>query len=130
MILRAVALCVIALTIAACTQTMSDTDVPALSSGGRFDLEKADILTESIGLVYGTDPQPDWYPAFEHLTVKLGGARVYTTLTEADAALAETMCRDIASITYDDDAEPIGVTDVYIFGVENVDLADCGVVLL
>lgn len=100
--------------------------VPSVPAG-YTDAEQTAILAESIELVYGSDPQPEWYPAFIELVVEDRWAYVATTLTDADAALVETMCRDIAAITFDDNAEPIGVTDVLIGGAGNVDLFDCDV---
>lgn len=122
-------LAVIALALAGCSapaateQAPEDTPTP-----GRYtDAEQADILAESIEIVHGTDPQPAWYGSFIDLTVEDRWAYVSTSLTEADADLADSMCRDIAAITYDDNAEPIGVTDVLIYGAGNVDLVDCDV---
>jgi hypothetical protein len=38
------------------------------------------------------------------------------------------MCRDIATVVYDDEAEPIGVTDVLIYAARSIPLTDCDVV--
>jgi hypothetical protein len=126
---RATALCAIAIVVTACTTVVSDTPPPTATSGKYTDAAQAEILTESIELVYGTDPQPDWYPAFIDLRVEDRWAYVRTTLSETDVALADGMCANIAAATFDDDAEPIGVTDVLIFGTGNIDLADCDVPL-
>ncbi len=37
------------------------------------------------------------------------------------------MCRVIASVTFDDDAKPIGVTDVIVFDLAGEVLTDCEV---
>lgn len=121
----------IALLLVACSSpAVSREPDPTATPGKYTDAEQADILAESIELVHGTDPQPAWYPAFVSLTVEDRWASVTTTLTEADAELAEAMCRDIAMVTYDDESEPIGVTDVLIFGAGGNDLVDCDVVPL
>jgi len=40
---------------------------------------------------------------------------------------ANAMCRVIASVTFDDDAKPIGVTDVIVFDLAGEVLPDCDV---
>jgi len=40
---------------------------------------------------------------------------------------ADAMCRDIASVTFSDDAEPIGVTDVIVVDLAGEALTDCDV---
>jgi len=93
------------------------------------DAEQADILAENIDRVYAEDTQYTWYPAFVELNVTRGWAYVRSTLTEADADLADSMCRDIADVAFENFIESIGVTHVLIYGGDDdfFDLVDCDV---
>jgi hypothetical protein len=100
---------------------------PPTTVEGYSEAEQTSILSQSIELLYATDPQPEWYASFLSVDVADQWAEVRTSLSEADVELAESMCRDTAAATFDDDAQPIGVTDVLVFGTGGVDLADCDV---
>lgn len=123
------ALTLILVVLAACSSpATTGGEADATATPGRYtDAEQAELLAESIEIVYAGEPQPDWYSAFVGLEVEDRWAYVNTTLTEAEADLADSMCRDIAAVTFDDDAEPIGVTDVLIYGDGGADLVDCDV---
>jgi hypothetical protein len=102
---------------------------------GYTPAEQTAILTESIGLVYcDTAPSPDWCANFIRVEVDTWGwANVYSRFTgrlAGDPERAESMCTAIAAATYDDDAEPIGVHDVMVFGSLGDVLADCDVIPL
>lgn len=125
------------LLLAACSPSAAETpdaeppvEEPSVTTpaSGYSDAEQAAILDESIGLVYGTEPQANWFSAYRELIVEDGWAYINTTLTTAELPLAEGMCQNIAAITFDDNAEPIGVTDVLIFGLDMEGLTDCDVV--
>ena len=105
-------------------------DVPAdeqLSGLDRYtDVEQTALLAESIDIVYcGSEAKPDWCPWFDRVAVDERWAEVHTDLSEAEMAVAESMCSDIASVTSDHDAEPIGVTHVLILGAGGAELTDC-----
>jgi hypothetical protein len=121
--------------LAACSAPAADPEEPeepdpTPSPEGYTPAEQSAILAESIDLVYcGSDPVPEWCAAFVDVAVDdTGWANVRTTLT--DAAAADVMCTAIAGVTYDDDAEPIGVHDVMVFGNGGAVLTDCDVVPL
>jgi hypothetical protein len=109
------------------TADLTPTPDSTATAGAYTDAEQADILAENIDRTYAEDTRYTWYPAFVELTVEDGSANVRTTLTEADADLANSMCRDIAAVAFENFIEPIGVTDVQIFGNEGDDFVDCDV---
>jgi hypothetical protein len=113
------------------TADLTPNPTPAATATARAytDAEQADILAENIDRVYAEDTQYVWYPAFVDLTVTRGWAYVRSTLTEADADLADSMCADIADVAFENFTEPIGVTHVLISAGEFdlVDLVDCDV---
>jgi hypothetical protein len=96
------------------------------TAGAYTDAEQADILAENIDRMYAEDTQFTWYPAFVELTVEDGWAYVTTTMTESDADLADSACRDIAAAAFENFIEPIGVMNVRISGGGG-DLVDCEV---
>jgi len=103
---------------------------PTPTPGRYTDAEQAALLDESIGIVYcDTTPSPEWCGVYRELVVEDRWAYVLTTLSEGDEEFADSMCRDIATVTYDDEAQPIGVTDVLIYAADGENaLADCDVV--
>lgn len=116
------ALLLVALLLAGCggsSATPEATPVPDRYT----DAEQTELLFESIEIVHGSEPQPAWYPAFVDLHVEDGWANVVT----ADASVAEAMCAAIAAVTFDDDAQPIGVRAVMVFGPTGDVLTDCDV---
>lgn len=132
-----IALTAMAVALAACSNpTVSETpqlttadvsETPDATASQYTDAEQTAILTESIELVYGGEPQPEWFGAFAGINVRDGVAHVTTSLRESDADLAEPMCRDIAAATYDDNAEPIGVTRVEISFGRIHEIVECAV---
>ena len=108
--------------------TAADADETA-TPGTYTDAEQAAILEDSIGIVYcDEEPKPEWCSAYQSLEVEDGWAYISSSLGGGDAAFAEGMCADIAAVTYDDDAELIGVTDVQIYAAGGQALADCDVI--
>lgn len=115
----------IALVLAGCATevpepTAEATPIPT-PEAGYTDAEQLELLREGIDLVYGTDPRPEWYPTITDMHVEDGWAYVVTQAP----ALADVICAGIAAVTYDDDAEPIGVDAVMVFDTAGNDLADC-----
>jgi ABC-type glycerol-3-phosphate transport system substrate-binding protein len=103
----------VALTLAACGGSSGQSQ----DEGSSLEPAKAAALVESIEIVYGSDPQPDWYAylgSSPDVAVRDGVAVVATSLDAGDEAIAETMCANIAAVTFDDNAEPIGISDVVI----------------
>lgn len=86
--------------------------------------EMTALLNESIEIVYGSEPQPDWYPALQDLSVSNDG---WAAVVTSNPEFAEAMCVNIAAVTFDDNAEPIGVTDVIVFDQAGDVLTDCDV---
>lgn len=82
------------------------------------------LLNDSIEVVFADEPQPDWYPALKDMSVSFDG---WAAVITSNPEFADAMCRDIASVTFDDDAEPIGVTDVIVFDLAGDVLTDCDV---
>ena len=89
------------------------------------DAENAEmtaLLNDSIEVVYGSEPQPDWYPALQDLSVSNDG---WAAVVTSNPDFAEAMCQNIAAVTFDDNTEPIGVTDVIVFDAAGEVLTDC-----
>ena len=121
---RLVATILVSGLVAACSSTPADDADPTPSPGRYTDAEQADILAESIDIVFcGSDPTPDWCADVRRVTVEDGWA----TVTARRGRHAEDMCFAIASITYDDDAEPIGVHDVMVVNQAGEPFTDCDV---
>jgi hypothetical protein len=93
---------------------------------GYTDAEKEALTRKGIELVYGTDPQPDWYPDLHivdgQIDLAVDGTSLFVAATSA--ALADQMCREIAAVAYDDNAEPIGWRHVHIQVGPDI-VADC-----
>jgi len=82
------------------------------------------LLNDSIEVVFADESQPEWYPALKDMSVSNDG---WAAVISSNPDFAEAMCRDIASVTFDDDATPIGVTDVMVFDLAGEALTDCDV---
>ena len=113
----------------ACGTLYAPTDTPTDPPTAEIDpnAENAGmtaLLNDSIEVVYASEPQPEWYPALKDMSVSNDG---WAAVITSNPDYAEAMCRDIASVTFDDDAKPIGVTDVIVFDLAGEVLTECDV---
>lgn len=116
---------VVVLVLAACSAPAPDpTPRPTPEPAGYTDAEQTALLLDSIDIVYcGSEPVAEWCPTIRDVAVEDGWAYVITSNPD----MAESICTAIAAATYDDNAEPIGVTDVMVGGLDSEPITDCDV---
>lgn len=102
------------------------------------DAEAAAVYAEGLFLVLAEDPAyvPAWWPLLQtdengipRVEVEDDWAYLQTNLSAGDEALALEICNVVKTLVYDDDSQPLGITDVLIFGGAEA-LADCDVPVL
>lgn len=111
----------------AATVTPPAAATPAPSE--RTDDERAALMRDSIELVYGTDPQPDWWSYLNivdgEIDLLTDGNSLFVAAPSIPDDLAQRMCQDIAAVVFDADAEPIGIRHVHIMSSADVMAGDC-----
>jgi hypothetical protein len=116
--------------------TESPTSAPVVTDpAGYTDAQKTDLARENIDVVYcGEDPKPAWCKILHRVKgvpdLIVDGTRLFVATTAADSKasrkLGASMCADIASASFDDNAEPIGYRHVHVQSANpEVFIGDC-----
>ncbi len=91
--------------------------------------DQASLIRDAIQAEYAPVPRPEWFGAFEEIVVENGTAFVQSSFTAEHQELAFPMCVEIAAVAFGPDREPIGVTRVRIYSIQNEEMTVCEVPL-
>jgi hypothetical protein len=96
---------------AAETRTSAEAETP--------DATRTAAMQDNIVVLFAEEPRPDWCEFLVHINGKTELA-VFDTAAWVAAKpgitpdLADSMCRDIASVVFDDNAKPRGIQHVHV----------------
>ena len=91
------------------------------------ETEQAGYIRDGIQTAYAPAPRPEWFGALDEVVVEGETVFVGSLFTEADQALAVTMCEDIALVSFGPEGQSIDVTRVRIYSIQNEEMVECEV---